>query len=126
MKYSFDEVLDESKYGEIKEISVDKQGTTRLFVSLGKKDGLTAKKLLKMINNETKVPSGRIKDIRVLDAYSFLTAPFRDAELILRSFKRDGTGLKQALVKKANDSNDGMEDKKKTSAAKKERRRGNG
>ena len=117
IKYSFEGVLDESKYREIREISVDKQGTTRLFVSLGKKDGLTIQKLLKMINNETKIPSARIKDVRVFDSYSFLTAPFSDAELILRSFKRNRDGLKQALVKKANDA---MESKKKPDAPKKQ------
>jgi len=115
IKYSFEEILDESKYREIREVSVDKQGTTRLFVSLGKKDGFTTTKLLKMINNETKIPSGRIRDVRVLDSYSFLTVPFSDAELILRSFKRDRDGLKQALIKKAND---GMENQKKPAVPK--------
>jgi ATP-dependent RNA helicase DeaD len=103
VKYSFDEILDESKYREIRDVSVDKKGTTRLFVSLGKKDGLTPQKLLKMINNATKIPSGRIKDVRILENYSFLTAPFGDAEVILRSFKRSEDGLKPALIKKADD-----------------------
>ncbi len=104
IKTAFDDELDSSRYREIKEdFSPDRKGTTRLFVSLGKKDGLTAKKLLKMINNETKVPAGRIRDVHILDCYSFLTAGFSDAEVILKNFKRNRDGLKPAMIQKANE-----------------------
>lgn len=104
VKHAYAKELDETKYKEIKDvIRVDKTGTVRLFVSLGKKDGLNPKKLLKMINNETKVPAGRIRDVHILDSYSFVTAGFKDAETILKNFKRTGKGQKPALIKKAND-----------------------
>lgn len=115
IKNAFETELDESRYREIREISVDKKGTTRLFVSLGKKDGLTPQKLLKMINNETKVPAGKISDVRILDSYSFLTAPFADAEIILNGFKRRREGLKSALVKRANNVSPQKKDKPKKS-----------
>ena len=120
IKYAFETELDESRYKEIREVrdvSVDKKGTTRLFVSLGKKDDLTPKKLLKMITNETKVPAGRISDVRILDSYSFITVPFGDAEVVLNAFKRRREGLKPALIQRANDM--GEKAKKNTKNTKK-------
>lgn len=112
IKYSFDREFDESRYREISDVSVDKKGTTRLFVSLGKKDGMMPRKLVKMINNETSIPAGRITEVKILDSFSFLTVSFEDAELILKSFS-SGKGRKQAIVQKANDSNEPEKDKKK-------------
>merc|ERR1711907_924916 len=45
----------------------------RLFVALGKKDGMTKKKLVDFINDETSVPSRMIDDVQVIDAFSFLS-----------------------------------------------------
>ena len=104
LKYSLDDELSEKKYRDIKEfddISVDNKGTARLFISLGKKDGLTPKKLTRLINNETKIPAGKISDIKVLDNFSFLTVPFKEAEIILQAFKGRKGGRKP-IVKRAN------------------------
>ena len=105
LKYSFDKELDETRYREIGDVSVDRKGTTRLFVSLGKKDGMMPRKLVKMINNESSVPAGRITDVKILDSFSFLTVSFEDAEVILKSFS-GGKGKAQATVQKANGLND--------------------
>jgi ATP-dependent RNA helicase DeaD len=104
LKYSLDDELSEKKYRDIKEfddISVDNKGTARLFISLGKKDGLTPKKLTRLINNETKIPAGKISDIKVLDNFSFLTVPFKEAEIILQAFKGRKGGRKP-IMKRAN------------------------
>ncbi len=103
IKLSFEKELDETRYHEIRDVSVDRKGTTRLFVSLGKKDGMMPRKLVKMINNESNIPAGRINDVKILDSFSFLTVSFEDAEVILKSFN-SGKGKKQALVQKANDN----------------------
>ncbi|HOP63801.1 MAG TPA: DEAD/DEAH box helicase [Spirochaetota bacterium] len=119
IKYSFDREFDESRYREISDISVDRKGTTRLFVSLGKKDGMMPRKLVKLINNESKIPAGRIHDVKILESFSFLTVSFEDAEVILKSFN-SGKGRKQAIVQKANESKDsGKEKKKKKKSVKK-------
>jgi len=112
IKYSFDREFDETRYREIHDVSVDRKGTTRLFVSLGKKDGMMPRKLVKMINNETNIPAGRINDVKILDSFSFLTVSFEDAEIILKSFN-SGKGKKQAIVQKANDSKETEKDRKK-------------
>ena len=87
LQHSFSEELNAESYSEISEVSPEKKGTTRLFVSLGKKDGLTPKKLVKLIQNGSKVPAGKISEITVKDSFSFLTVPFAEAETILRDFK---------------------------------------
>ena len=55
LKHSYDELLDEGNYREIenvKQSNVDRAGKARLFVALGKKDKMTAKKLVDMIKRK--------------------------------------------------------------------------
>lgn len=62
---------------------------TRLFVALGKKDGYNPRKLLELLNTECKTPARKVKDIRILDNFSFITVPFDEAEIILRTINTD-------------------------------------
>jgi ATP-dependent RNA helicase DeaD len=105
LKYSFQDQLDERQYKHINDVSVDKKGTSRLFVSLGVKDGLSTRSLIKMITNETTVRAGSISDVKVMESFSFLTVPFEDAELILKSFNNK-EGERKTIVQRANDSKD--------------------
>lgn len=104
IKYSFEDELDENRYREINEFSVDSRGTTRLFISLGRKDDLDPRKLLKLINNQTGVRAGQISEIKIMESFSFLTAPFEEAEVILSTFN----GMKDSgiQVQKANNRKD--------------------
>lgn len=79
--------LDLTSYAEINESSVDRKGTTRLFVAMGKKDGMDPKKLLTMIEKEAGVKGNVINDVTIKDNFSFLTVPFKEAELIILKFK---------------------------------------
>lgn len=104
LKYSLHDELSEKKYKDVKEfneVSVDHKGTARLFISLGIKDGLTPKKLTKLINNETSIPAGKVSEIKVMESFSFLTVPFKEAEVILKTFK-GRKGEKKPIVKRAN------------------------
>jgi len=101
LKYSFEDELDEKKYKNISEISVNTKGTTRLFVSFGRKEGLTPPKLVKLITNDTKVSSGKIQDVKVLENFSFLTVPFEDAKIILKNFSH-GKNTKKPHIQVAN------------------------
>lgn len=105
LKYSFQDQLNEKHYKNINEVSVDRKGTSRLFVSLGIKDGLSTRSLIKMITNETTVRAGSISDVKVMDSFSFLTVPFEDAELILKSFNNK-EGERKTIIQRANDSKD--------------------
>ncbi|MCP4727658.1 MAG: DEAD/DEAH box helicase, partial [bacterium] len=84
LKYSLEDELNEKKYKKITEVSVDKKGTSRLFVSFGRKDGLDPRKLIKLIKNEAKVNAGKISEVKVMDSFSFLTVPFGESEIILK------------------------------------------
>ncbi len=115
LKYTLDDELSEKKYTDIREfneVSVDKQGTARLFISLGKKDGLTPRKLIKLINNQAKVPAGKVTEIKVMDSFSFLTVPFKEAEVILKEFK-DRKGESRPIVKRADITEKKKKKKKK-------------
>jgi ATP-dependent RNA helicase DeaD len=79
---------------------VDRKGTSRLFVAKGQKDGMNPAKLAKFIETESGVNSHDIKDIKVLDSFSFVEVPFAQAENIIASFNK-GSG--RSLVSKAKD-----------------------
>lgn len=88
LQYSFLDELDEKSYVEIEEAVVDNKGKTRLFVTQGKKDGLTRNKLENFIKDKCGIKSGRIRDIHILEKFSFITLPFHEAEVILSYFKK--------------------------------------
>ena len=100
LKHSFQDELDESSYNEIRDVSIDKKGTSRLFVALGKIDDMTPKKLAAFIKQQAKVHSEKIKDIQIFDKFSFITVPFEEAEIILNIFKRK-KGERRPIVERA-------------------------
>ncbi len=108
LKYALEDELDEKKYKVIKEISKSSEGRdkrkVRLFVSFGQKDEITPRKLLKLINNETKIPAGKVSGIKVMDSYSFLTVPPEEAEIIVNAFKIKKSD-KKPIIEMATDSN---------------------
>lgn len=99
LKNTFQDELDVGNYNEIRGVSVDVQGTTRLFVALGKADDMTPKKLANFIKKETDVNEKNIRDIRIFDTFSFITAPFEESEIILEIFKRKKRGKRPIVVK---------------------------
>ncbi len=100
LKHAFQDELDESSYNEIREVSVDRKGTARLFVALGKIDGMTPRKLVAFLKQHAEVHSERIKDIQIFDKFSFITVPFEEAEIILNIFKKKQGG-KRPIVERA-------------------------
>ncbi|MBW1650467.1 MAG: DEAD/DEAH box helicase [Deltaproteobacteria bacterium] len=95
LNYCFEEQLNPDAYGEIQEIGgrkkqLDKKGKARLFVALGKKDKMNAKKLVNLIRNKVSIENRYISDILVMDKFSFITVPFEKAEQILVSFQKKG------------------------------------
>jgi ATP-dependent RNA helicase DeaD len=103
LSYSFEDELNPQNYGRIKEVSskapqLDEQGKARLFVALGKKDKMTAKKLVELITSKSSVKAKQINDIQVMDKFSFITVPFKEAESIVAGFRQKG---KKPLVSHA-------------------------
>ncbi|MGM0641245.1 MAG: DEAD/DEAH box helicase [Thermotogota bacterium] len=100
IKLSFSNELSEEGYNEIREVNIDKSGKTRLFVALGREKGYDPKKLAEYIQKETKVDQKKIRDIKIMDNFSFVTVPFEEAEIILGTFQKQKRGRK-SLVEKA-------------------------
>ncbi len=92
LQYSFQDELNEKSYAEIGDVVLDSKGKTRLFVRQGKQDGLTSKKLVGLITEKCKIAGWKIKDIQILDRFSFITLPFNEAEVVLAYFNK-GQGL---------------------------------
>lgn len=116
LKHGFSESLDESAYSNIQEKRVPRKndrgarpprgeggrnrgdsgrdrertatnlGTTRLFLTTGRKDGATVGNILQMVEKDFGVAGKVVGDIDIMDSYSFITVPFIDAEAILDVF----------------------------------------
>ena len=96
LNYCFEDELNPTAYGDIRggngrdNNRMEGEGKTRLFVALGKKDGFSAKKLIRLITDKAKIKPRQIRDIQVMDTFSFVTVPFEKAERIVRNFKGNG------------------------------------
>lgn len=95
LNYCFEDELNPDSYGEIKDVGskgkqLDQQGKARLFVALGKKDKIAARKLVDLIMSRVQIKSHQISDIQVMDKFSFITVPFDKAEKIVQSFREKG------------------------------------
>jgi ATP-dependent RNA helicase DeaD len=100
LKYSFKDDLDESSYNEIRDVSIDKKGTARLFVALGKVDSMTPHKLVNFIRERANIQAHKIQDVRIFENFSFVTVPFEEAEIILSIFKKD-KGNRRPIIERA-------------------------
>jgi len=95
LKYAFKEMFDESMYAEISRSSyVDRKGKTRLFIAMGKADGMTPEKLCEFIQEETGEKDLMIRDAEIFPHFSFVTVPFAQAEALLEIFKDKKRGRK--------------------------------
>ncbi|MBU4133894.1 DEAD/DEAH box helicase, partial [bacterium] len=95
LNYCFEEELNPDTYGIIKDSGgqgrqLEQHGKARLFVALGKKDKIDARKLVDLIMSRVSIKSQYIRDIQILDKFSFMTVPFEKAEEIIGSFKKKG------------------------------------
>jgi len=73
------------------------KNSVRLFVGMGKEDGLSKRDLVEMIADKSKVSERNINEVLVLDSCSFLTVPQNDANSILDSFKFETKGKKPLI-----------------------------
>ena len=117
LKLAFKSELDESSYPEIRSFSVDRKGSARLFLALGRIDGFSPRKILDLIVRECDLPSNKIDDIKVLDEFSFATVPFSEAERVTRALNSLSKG--RPIASMARDKDGESEGK----PSRKERRR---
>jgi len=101
LKMKFKNELSKTSYKEIKEAKKDYSNkNVRLFVALGREDGYTIRKLVEFIEKKTGTHSREIRDVRILDKFSFISVPAEDAEMILHIFKKSSNG-RRSMVSKA-------------------------
>jgi ATP-dependent RNA helicase DeaD len=99
LRLAYKSQLDVSNYSEVRTFRVDTKGTTRLFIGLGRNDGMTPKKISSFIRQEVQIPDNKIDDIVVRDDFSFITVPFTDAEKILKAFANQEADGKPLITK---------------------------
>lgn len=101
LQYSFQDELDAKSYAEIDRVTVDTKGKTRLYVTQGHKNKLTRNKLIDFIKDKCGcgIASGMIKDIQILETFSFVTLPFKEAEMVLAHFKKRKRGTGPFITK---------------------------
>ncbi|MHB8339099.1 MAG: DEAD/DEAH box helicase [Ignavibacteriaceae bacterium] len=101
IKYSFQNDLEVENYAQVTDLFESKKskkefepnrrkdkfgsekGYSRLFIALGKKDGITPRKLLDILNKKANIEPNNVESIQIMDAYSFFNVPQKDSEIIL-------------------------------------------
>lgn len=123
LKLAFKNELEESRYPEIRSINVDRKGTARLFISIGKMDGFDARKLTDMLKRECRLPDNKIDDVRVMESYSFVTVPFSDARQAIRLLNDINRGGRP-IAELAKDGDSGESKERSGREFRKEKRKG--
>ena len=107
IKHAFAHELNVDNYSKIKNFYQDRDfnlntnSKTRLFITMGKLDKMTRKKLALFIEEKAGVPQNLVRNIEVFESYSFITVPFQEAEIILEVFKRFKYKKRSLIVEKA-------------------------
>lgn len=95
----------ERPYDKVRTPSLDENGIARLFIARGKKDGITKRALVEIINEQTGVRDRDLRDIQVMDEFSFVNAPYDIAEHILSVFKNIRIDGRTLIERAKNDKN---------------------
>jgi ATP-dependent RNA helicase DeaD len=85
-------------------------GQARLFVAMGKADRCTPARLVSLIAKKGSVPPHLIRDVQVMESFSFITVPFEAAEAVIGAFNPQG---KRPLITRARDKGGADGGKKK-------------
>ena len=109
LRLAFRSELDQNNYPEIRSFSVDRKGTARLFLAVGKRDGYTARKLVDMLKFKCGLRDKYINDVQISDNFSFVSVPFRDAEEVVRKLNRLNRG-RRPMAEIARDGENGAQE----------------
>lgn len=90
LRLAFRSELDQTSYPEIRSFSVDRKGTARLFLGLGRRNGYTARKIVDMLKFKCGLRDKHIDDVKLFDDYSLVTVPFNEAENVVRRLNTRG------------------------------------
>lgn len=115
LRLAFKNTLTETSFPEVRRIDVDRRGTARLFIALGKADGYRPKMIVELLKKECGIKDQNINDVRCMDDFSFASIPFQDAESAIKrlnSLKSYGDSDKPlvSLAKEENKHSDRNEE----------------
>ena len=119
-----EESRNRERYDRVKAPSMDDGGTTRLFISRGRRDGLTKSMLINILIDQAGVRDEDIMNVEINDTSSFISAPFSVAESILKAYS-DRTMKGKPIVMRAKPEG-GARDSRKKAIGRKEAFRGKG
>jgi ATP-dependent RNA helicase DeaD len=91
---------------DYRESRPERNGATRLFIGMGKKEGMTKRTIVDLIKEKANTHDRKIDNVEVFENYSFISVPFEEAEIILRRFQSEKVGHKQ-LIERAGAKEDG-------------------
>ena len=92
LRLSFKSDLEASNYPEIRTFSVDRKGTARIFIAIGRRDGYDVRKLVRLIKRESGLTDKNINDIKLGDSYSFVSVPYTEAERAVKKLNQIRNG----------------------------------
>ena len=119
-----EEARNREPYDKVRTPSLDDQGTTKLFIARGRRDGLTKGMLCNIIMDQAGVRDQDIGDIEILEDCSFVTAPYAIAEDILNAYSgRTQKGKPVIMRAKQESRKTPKKETRKKSAAKTRKRR---
>ncbi|MBO8160759.1 MAG: DEAD/DEAH box helicase [Thermosipho sp. (in: Bacteria)] len=94
--------LDPNSYEKITFTRKNSSSKVRLFIAKGRNTGMTKSSLIEFIVQNTSISRNVIQNVTILDKFSFITVPYKEAEIILSVFKKRG---KRSIVSKAKAKN---------------------
>ncbi len=115
------ESFDDRREGRRGASDLDEHGYTRLFIAKGRQDGLNKRMLLDYIIQQTGAEDHDLQGVEVLDEFSFVTAPFQVAEMILRKFTETSPEGKPIVTKAKPDNPNGKNLSGRTSVKRRDR-----
>jgi len=86
----FEGELDETRYAELRSVSVDATAKTRLFIGIGKRDNVMRKDVADLVKKLAGIPDRLVDSVEVYEAFSFATVPFEAAERAIAEARRQG------------------------------------
>jgi ATP-dependent RNA helicase DeaD len=115
LQKAYGDDLNVSDYSEIKESSekFEIKTQTRLFIGLGKKQGMSKRSVVQYIIDNAKTHQSKINNVEVYDNFSYISVPFQEAEFILNIFKKKKKGQKSIIEKAENKKTEYLEKKPK-------------
>jgi len=97
--------IDEEPPGEPEPVGPSEDGMERLFIRIGRRQGVSARDLVGAIANEANIPGRSIGAIDIYDNFSFVEVPASEAGNVMSVLQRSGVRGKQVSVKIAMPNN---------------------